>query len=65
VNGDREWRDLLIYDLTNARPCLGFSSLEDNGTEPCDTRTFRNPLGSRFLRSISAGARVHGIARCT
>ncbi|TCM46928.1 hypothetical protein EV648_105406 [Kribbella sp. VKM Ac-2568] len=56
MNGDREWRDLLIYDLTNARLCLGFSSLEDNWTEPSDTRTFATPLGSRFLRFMSAGA---------
>lgn len=53
IASDQEWRDLLLYDLSQARLTLTFSSLEDIATDLSDTRSFATSLGKRFLRFIS------------
>lgn len=54
IAADLEWRDLLVYDLSQARLALQFSSLSDLALEPGDAAAcFTTALGKRFLSFIS------------
>ncbi|GAA2811519.1 hypothetical protein GCM10010522_31640 [Kribbella solani] len=53
IAANLEFRDLLVYDLSQARLALTFSSLDDLGMEESDDRTFATSLGARFLAFVS------------